>query len=575
MPPLHTLSVGSAWLSRCMRDVKAEKMQQTVRPYSNSTPIADPLPVRTLVATSRICRGEHIGTVRHDCVMTGERASQLLRRACRGVPLKTSVDAAAATGLQPLAAQRFDDLISRLSAMPSAASMPPHLLLSRDALLIMLALYLSHSPLNSGALAAENPLRAWTDALPRRAPPLGTLLRSSLLRNDKVESLPRRLRLGRHTKDVVPGEDVAAASTDLMVQAVTQGELELADLRRPEMETALTPTVLTNYFKGRTSPLTQRQCESLRARSGAAEAEEGALHLFATWERQLQEYFVDAVLPVILLPPSASGASNLEAVRDSAAWLSEENTLRWAHFMTRSRAVNLNWRRPGPPQLSVIPFVDMLNHTHCANANVVYQREDGGDVSITASRTIEAGEELVLRYNHMGQRGCLFGDQPRPSERANEQERGRLSGKAADVAAEVRRIERRQYWELYPCDEDEEAALQTSHTPSTSLTAGTSGGGGATASPTAVGHQEMEREVQWLWRFGFLRSNEEKNCEAALLWSRGLRKRIAHLTDVRRKGRPGEFVVGVPEGLQHLREQRAQLERDRYNNNKVFPPQQL
>ncbi|CAJ1986658.1 SET domain containing protein [Leishmania donovani] len=573
MPPPSTLHRGSEWLSQCMRDIKAAKLQQTVRPYSNGTPAGEALPVRTIVATSRIHRGEHLGTVKCNSIMTGERASQLLRRACRGEPSQT--DATAATGLQPLAAQRFDDLVSRISSLPSAVSVPPHLLLSRDALLVTVALYLTRSPLNAGVLPAESPLRAWADALPRRPPPMGALLRSSFLSHDNVEPLPRRLRLGQRTKEVAPGEDVAAASTELMVQAVEQGELELADLRRPEMETALTPTVLTNYFKGRMSALTQRQRQSQRARGGVAEAEEGALHLFMTWERQLQTHFVDALLPVLLLPSCGSCASNLEAVQDSAAWLGEESALRWAHFMTRSRAVNLNWRRPGPPQLSIVPLVDMLNHTSRANANVVYQREDSGDVCVTASRTIEAGEELVLRYNHIGQRGCLFGDLPRPSKPTAEHERGRLSGKAAAVADEVHRIEKRQYWELYACDEDEEAAQQTGHTPSTSFRASTRCGTFDPASPTAVGQQEMEQEVQWLWRFGFLRSNEEKNREAALLWSRSLRSRIAHLTDVRRKGRPGEFVVGVPEGLQHLREQREQLERDRYKSKKVFPPQQL
>ncbi|GET86400.1 hypothetical protein, conserved [Leishmania tarentolae] len=574
MPSPSTVHRGSEWLSQCMRDIKAAKLQQTVRPYLSGTPSSEALPVRSLVATSRIHRGEHIGTVRHDSILTGERASKLLRRACRGVPSQTTESAA--TGLQPLAAQCFDDLVSRIATLPSAASMPPHMLLSRDALLVTVALYLTRSPLNVGALPAEDPLRAWADVLPRRPPPMGALLRSSFLSPDKVEPLPRRLRLGQRTKEIAPGEDVAAASTELMVQAVEQSELELAELRRPEMETALTSTVLTNYFKGRMPALTQRQRESQRARSGAAEAEEGALHLFMMWERQLQTYFVDALLPVLLLPSCVSGTPNFETVRDSAAWHEEESALRWAHFTTRSRAVNLNWRCPGPPKLSIIPFVDMLNHTSSASANVVYHREDNGDVCVTASRTIEAGQELVLRYNHMGQRGCLFGDQPRLSKPATEQARGGLCGKAAAVADKVHRIEKRQHWELYACDEDEEeAVLQTGSTSSRSSMASTRSGTCDTASPTATRHRETEQEVQWLWRFGFLRSDEEKNREAALLWSRGLRNRIAHLTDVRRKGRPGEFVVGVPEGLQHLREQRAQLERNRYNNNKVFPPQQL
>ncbi|KAG5510608.1 hypothetical protein JKF63_06906 [Porcisia hertigi] len=574
MPSSSELRRGSAWLSQCMRDVKLTKVQQTVRPYSLSSPTAEVLPVRTFVAASRIFRGEHLGTVKNDCVMTGERASQLLQQACCG--LSSQTDRPEATRLQPLAMHRFDELVNQISALPSTASMPPHLLLSRDALLITLALYLSRSPLNASALGAENPLRAWADALPRRPPPMGVLLRRSFLSHDPVEPLPRRLRLGQQTKVVVPGEDVAATSTELMVQAVERGELDLSDLHRPQMETALTPTVLTNYFKGRMSALTQRQRESQRARDGSAEAEEVALRLFMTWERQLQSYFVDALLPVLLLPSCASGLSNWEGVKDTAAWLGEESTLRWAHFMTRSRAVNLNWRRPGPPKMSIIPFVDMLNHTSGACANVVYQQSDDGDVVITASRTIEAGEELVMRYNHIGQRGCLFGDKSRPSVPTTDRQRGRVSGKAALVADEVHRIEKRQHWELYSRDEDDEAAMGIGCTAaSVSFAAIPRSGATNAVSSTTVGHREMEQEVQWLWRFGFLRSDEEKNREAALLWSNGLRNRIAHLTDVRRKGRPGEFVVGVPEGLQRLREQRAQLERDRYSNHKVFPPQHL
>ncbi|RHW67570.1 SET domain containing protein [Trypanosoma brucei equiperdum] len=85
--------------------------------------------------------------------------------------------------------------------------------------------------------------------------------------------------------------------------------------------------------------------------------------------------------------------------------------------------------------------------------------------------------------------------------------------------------------------------------------------------------EEARMEATWLWRFGFPRTEDEKAYVASHLWSKGLRRRVAQLTDVRRRGRPGEFVIGVPEGLQHLREQRERLERERFGGVKVFPPQ--
>lgn len=560
---------GGAWLAHCMREFKAAKVQQMVRPYPGGAKGGnDAMPVRAMVATGRIVRGERIGTVRHDAVLTGERAAHLLRRVCRASP--PSPEAA----LQPLTARSFDKLVSRLAALPSGATLPPHLLLSRDALLLTTALFAARSPVNAGVLPTADPLRAWADALPRRPPPMGALLHRGLVAGADFEPLPRRLRLGSRVRDVAAGEGVAAAATELMVQAVEAGDVDLADLRQPETEVALTETVLTNYFRGRPSALTLRQHEAQRARHGAGAAEEDALQLFMKWERQLQAHLIDTLLPALLgcTTPTASLArtEHETALLDSAAWRAEEGALRWAHFMTRSRAVNLNWRRAGPPRLALIPFVDMLNHTDGAHANVVFQAEEGGDVAVTASRPIEAGEELVMRYNHVGQRGCLFGDQPHlPTSGTGEAKSGR-AGKAATVATEVHRIEVRQYREHYARDEDEEAALAPPSQSSPAAGRHSSSSG----SMAAVAQQEMEQEVQWLWRFGFLRSREEKNREAALLWSRGLRSRIAHLTDVRRKGRPGEFVVGVPEGLQHLREQRARLERDRYGNHKVFPPQQ-
>lgn len=565
--------IGSTWLTQCVRDVKAHKIHQTVRTYSasgvrgsgsNTGKAAEEggsLPVRTVVATSRIHRGEHIATVKQECVLTGQSATQLLQRACRG-SLSPSSPLSTSPSLQPLSVQPFDQLVRRIAELPIAPTSPPHLLLTRDALLMATALYVARSPLHSGTLHNSHPMRGWVDALPRRPPPMAALLYGAFTRSAEFAPLPRRLRLGTETRTVGRGEDLSAASTELMVQAVESGAVALADLRHPSVETALTESVLTNYFAGRTTALTSRQHATQRARSGAAEAEQSAVQLFVEWEQQLESQFVQALLPVLLTPPSLS-SEDVRKLADTPAWQAEEAVLRWAHFTLRSRCVNLNWRRPASPLLSLVPLVDMLNHG-ATKANVVYYREDGGDVTLTAAQAIEAGEELVLRYNHAGQRGCLFGDFAQPTAVGGEGESVRpLRGgrTSAAVARAVGAIERQQYADVYTRDDDEEM--------SESVVAP-----GREKHGAALAHREMTHEVKWLWRYGFLRSTHEKNREAGQRWNQGLRRRIAHLTDVRRKGRPGEFVIGVPEGLQHLREQRAELERERYANHRVFPPQQ-
>lgn len=573
---------GAAWLTQCMRDVKTQKIQQTVRPYASDG--GDALPVRGLVAVSRIHRGEHIGTVKRECVLTGRSATQLLQQTCRGSASHAAAgsDTQAASPsslLHPVSSQAFDDVVSRIARLPLSSSTPPHLLLSRDALLMTTALYLARSPLHYGVVPPTHPMQRWAAALPRRPPPMGVLLRRHFLHEAHFEPLTRRLRLGQQTREMHPGDDLTAASTELMVQSVESGEVELTALQHPTVETALTTSLLTNYYKGCTTALTTRQHEAQRARSGAAERESDAVHLFLTWEQHLQTQLVSALLPVLL---TSSASEPLPfSVLDSPAWQVEEATLRWAHFMVRSRAVNLNWRLSGPPLLSVIPLVDMLNHSPTRD-NVVYHCEENGDVALTASQTIQAGEELVLRYNNVGQRGCLFGDRPRPTSAttaaeaaaSKDEKRGAAAGavraKAMAAAREVDKIEKRQYHELYAQDEDEDEASALN----AGIVMATTTPSDARSRNAALANQEMQQEVQWLWRYGFLRSEDEKNREAAQLWSRGLRRRIAHLTDVRRRGRPGEFVIGVPEGLQYLREQRAQLERERYGNHRVFPPQQ-
>jgi len=79
----------------------------------------------------------------------------------------------------------------------------------------------------------------------------------------------------------------------------------------------------------------------------------------------------------------------------------------------------------------------------------------------------------------------------------------------------------------------------------------------------------------WSWNFGFTKSDEEKHNEIKKRFNKDLSKRIANMTNPMRKGRRGEFIVGVPPGISQLQEHRARLQHDQYGGHTVFPPQRV
>lgn len=82
-------------------------------------------------------------------------------------------------------------------------------------------------------------------------------------------------------------------------------------------------------------------------------------------------------------------------------------------------------------------------------------------------------------------------------------------------------------------------------------------------------------DADWSWYFGFTKSEAEKAIEAKTEFNKDLRRRVANMTDGRRKGHKGEYVVGVPPGLQQLNEHRARLQQSQYGGYAVFPPQRV
>jgi hypothetical protein len=233
----------------------------------------------------------------------------------------------------------------------------------------------------------------------------------------------------------------------------------------------------------------------------------------------------------------------------------------WAHFMVRSRSVcptasagersaEINSQRRKMSTFSrddendnshgsadhraqplLIPRVDMMNHSMTsANVSACWNRSsssDGGDdVLITATRDIEPGCELSMNYADYDQR-ARFMFTPDISDAAG----GNNNSTAADLEP-LRQLVRSQ------------------------RVAGVS-----------------EDALSWRWQFGFDLPRAELDHTRELMWARSLRGRIRRMMETRRRGRPGEFVVGVPEGLASLRAQRARVERDLYGGKHVFPVQ--
>lgn len=238
----------------------------------------------------------------------------------------------------------------------------------------------------------------------------------------------------------------------------------------------------------------------------------------------------------------------------------------WAHFMVRSRSVsplledlekveedqyyfdeNNNEAKKGTSlslqqdyhkQPLLIPFVDMFNHDmKDANVSVAWNRgsslsnsQDANEreILVTASKDIPKGGELLMNYANLKQRGkFMFAPDLHFHNNNNTNDDNQLI-----FTPPVRKL----------------------------LSAQRSAG-------------VCEDVNSWEWQYGFQIPSIELEYVRELLWAASLQSRVKRMMNIRRKGRPGEFVVGVPEGLQALRRQRERIERESYGGKRIFPPQ--
>ncbi|RNF26087.1 uncharacterized protein Tco025E_01716 [Trypanosoma conorhini] len=144
-PPVRSIAAWSGGLT--MRsDAVAQVLQRREGRDGKSTP------VRCLVATRVICRGERLCVVPETHILHGASATQLLQRA---------------------AAEQWLPSYAAVQRCLATVVGEPSIMSTRDALLLLLAVHV----LRRGRL--RHPLTAWAACLPPRVPPMGALLQQS------------------------------------------------------------------------------------------------------------------------------------------------------------------------------------------------------------------------------------------------------------------------------------------------------------------------------------------------------------------------------------------------------------
>lgn len=518
--------------------------------------------LRSLIAGRPFRRGERIAWVPSSSVLGAERSHQLLSWCYRDNP-------------------HFGDFLKRLAAV-DPAPLQPCALWSRDALLMTAAIFVLHhgkscspdvpSQLDSFT-GGDNfsRMQRWVRCWPSVVPPLALLLRQS--KDHQIGSSTLTENLAAPENHEIEG-GTRCATSEVAFRHALQFGVHTSPSHLGKGLSAVSPSMKRNFFNHTASPLNQRQLQHLQ--QSYTSTAKASMNYFFALDKRLEEMLHELVVAFVDL-------CGIKVVCESlfAALLER---MRWAHFMLRSRGVNVRPLEGDTGEFSIVPLLDMLNHHH-KNYNVTYMWDprDGEGISINACADIAQGDELTLHYGCEWQRKVVsvLNSKARSwnalkrGKGIDGEEKPRRTARHDSLPEREIRPEEMSKAELDgvtpPSRFDKllhfEAAVRVleewnSRTPDSS--------GSPRKEDTLL---QNLTEAEWMWRFGFDKSEEEKVFEASHRWSSGVLQRVAELTDARRHGKRGEFVIGVPEGLHHLRAQRAQLERNRYANGSVFPPQ--
>lgn len=639
------------------------------------------LPIRSIVANRRLYRGERIAFIPISNLLNGHAAYHFLQQRVNDHfasqdDVSSGSSSTASAGDKHESWERF---LKRLVAIRRSPALSVDCALwSRDALLLTAMIYLLRVHPSGAPQDLTNPkggtkpvdfstyrFRAhwsgqavngfslWVRSWPPRVPSLGVAMGEATEASNSYEEMKRRFRIGDSTLSInreahaaaqLPSleKSVGGGSSEMLLSSDKEGVLQSSPngslikdqtndllvayaethgvhaLAEVEVEEETVPTVRMrkNFFLQEKSALTPRQHTHQERQRGDLVHQMG-LQYICTLNRCVED-----MLRSLLDAMVEAGLCRSRGPRSD-----DEPTdllhLQWAHFMLRSRAVNLTPPLGDPHRmhqfapyiasgstLVVIPFVDMLNHsfqqynvsfTLTESSSMQHRGQvpnagsawEGVGVVVSAARDIEKGEELTLHYGNVAQRSVIASEVLEECRRAQlptnsdtsslpvaEIRRERQTREEFDGTTPIARKERLLRFHAQTDKGVGDAFLRTREVHRKealdSLTQSFMIRGARHALAVEKAQRtldEAEGESEWLWRFGFARSEAEALHEASLNWSSGLRERVKRLTDARRRGRPGEFVIGVPEGLQYLREQRQHLVHSRYNGIQVFPPQ--
>jgi hypothetical protein len=498
--------------------------------------------LRGVFTERRIARGQLIAVVPARALVTARSAARFLD--ATALPGATARDALRLASLPSCAA---------LAARSSAGAW-----FTRDQLLVVTALATWRlSTTRAGAIAATvrwPPFDAYLRVLPRSTP----------LRHDTAAALAALTAL--------PGDD-SANSPDTLVNRFaspldTRPSPADAMRRRRPLSPAETRSRSDEQLSRHEQPPTRLTVPSSSIAHGAALTSND--HLTRPDEVGGLAAAVAAAARAFAESVAAADGGDDD---DAAAALARRATLAeahaafsWAHFIVRSRALapddssaaaadDGTRRGAGEARLAsaapqLIPLVDMLNHDmRAANVAVAWNRgasvlgawvgaaAEPAEVLVSAAADIAPGAEVLLNYAHFAQRGQFMFAPDRGGGGGSDHDGFTPDGEEAlprgrevsPIAAQLLRAQR------------------------------------------AAGVTEDEHS--WRWQFGFGLPREELQYVREAAWSAALAGRVRRMMDVRRRGRPGEFVVGVPEGLAELRRQRERVERDLYAGRTIFPPQ--
>jgi hypothetical protein len=439
-------------------------------------------------------------------------------------------------------------------------------------------------------------------ALPRNATPIIASLYSV---NEGAEGpadkpMERRMRAGDVSLPLIGASEPTAADKKQLALAqlrsgalanVVGGDALVTGFAAARVEVIPTSAIATSFYSGDLVPRGGAHVQSRRSVEVPA-----FLGHMQGMNRTLDVEVLSRMATVLATWKGTSGSSSLAIDDDDdnagssvGHWAAHVS---WAHFMIRSRA---KWVKLHPhltSQCSCVcaPVADLINHDG-VNPNVKFIERPStqpgveyGSLLVVASRPIEALEEITSDYHDDVYYPELVKDSP---------------PRAADRHQELmQEIEREQRYEVIPAGKDGSrhqtlaAPRPRSHLPPKSHSKvadamreeAASYGSRAFSSPDersrflnrrhAMSRKEgAVADAEWAFRFGFVKSSAEKEADASCMWDGGLKDRVARLTDIRRKGQPGEFVIGVPEGLHHLHAERERLQREMFQGKTVFPPQ--